>query len=477
MNLSMLLQGITDEQVAQIAVTDITNDSRKVKPGSVYVAIVGIVSDGHDYVPQALAAGAVSVIVERDMGLAEQVIVADTHRAYARLCANFFGNPARDLHLLGVTGTNGKTSVATVVKHLLTQVGLSVGLIGTIQMEYGTVVEKTANTTPDPYVLHQSFAKMKAAGCTHVIMEVSSHALSQQRLYGCHFDVAAFTNLSQDHLDYHKDMGEYFEAKAQLFEMAPQWIVNLRDAYGKKLFARYPQAMTYTTESETADWSARDMVFHSDAVTFSLVTAQGTYPVHFAIPGQYSVENALTALAICAKLGYPIGQLVEEIKTLKGITGRCEVLLKTDRFTVMRDYAHTPDGIENILSSVKSYATGRVVAVFGCGGDRDRSKRPKMAKAAASHADCLIVTSDNPRSEEPEAIIAEIVVGIPDGVHYTVVVDRREAMAYAMQSAVAGDTILLLGKGHEDYQILKDRTIDFDEKKVVGELAIALGLS
>lgn len=474
MKLTQLLAGISDSGFQDCEINGITNDSRKVEAGFLYVAIAGTVADGHNYAEAALQNGAAAVLVERNLGLSGQVIVSDSRTAYALACANYFGNPAKQLHLIGVTGTNGKTSITTMVKHVLDQQGLRAGLIGTIQIEYGDVVRENNNTTPDAYVLHQTLAEMLRAGCSYVVMEASSHALAQERLYGCHFDVCAFSNLTQDHLDYHGDMEDYFSAKCKLFPMSERHVINVRDSYGKRLAKRYPDSLTFSIEEDTAALYADQIHCTPADVSFRLRMEGVETRLHFAIPGLYSVENALTAIGICRTLGISMHDVITSLQNMKGISGRCEVIHRDPVMTVIRDYAHTPDGIENVLSSVKEYVTGRLIALFGCGGDRDRTKRPKMAAAAAQYADFLVVTSDNPRSEDPNAIIAEILPGIPASVPHVVVADRREAIAYVMTHAECGDTIMLLGKGHEDYQVLKTGTIHFNEQEVVREIADTL---
>lgn len=474
MKLSQLLQGVTCAIHQDCEIGQIVNDSRKVQAGDLYVAINGSAMDGHRFASQAIANGAAAVLVEQDLGLAQQVLVADTKQAYATACANFFGNPADDLHLIGVTGTNGKTSVTTMIQDILQHHNMVAGLIGTIHISYAGVEEESKNTTPDAYVMQQTLAKMKAAGCTHVVMEVSSHALAQERLFGMQFDVAAFTNLTQDHLDFHDGMEDYFQAKVKLFHMAKQHIFNIHDPHGMRLSAQFAGGTTFSIAGQDADYQAVNLQCDPSKVTFDLQGAGGTFPVHFAVPGRYSAENAMTALLICKAVGIDLAEAIETVGNIKGINGRCEVLFQNDKMTVIRDYAHSPDGVDNILSSVKEYSKGRVVAVFGCGGDRDRTKRPIMASIAAKHAGFCVVTSDNPRSEDPAAIVAELATGLPDGCDHILIVNRREAIEYAMKNAKQGDTILLLGKGHETYQVLADRTIHFDEKEVVAEIAESL---
>ena len=476
MRLQTLLRDIagcgpfTDQEI-----TGITNDSRRVKPGMLYVAIPGSVTDGHRYVPMAAEKGAAAMLVQHPTGEPKEIVVENTHQAYAQVCAHWFGDPAEKLRLVGITGTNGKTSVTTMLKHILEDAGEKTGLIGTIQVEYGDVVEETGRTTPDAYVFQEILARMVEAGCTTVVSEVSSHALDQDRLFGCRFAVSAFTNLTQDHLDYHGTMEHYFAAKCKLFSMSGPVAVNVRDPYGRRVADCIgAQARTFSIEDPAADYFAGDIRCTPGNVSFTLGHDGKRYPVVFAIPGRYSVENAMTALVCAGELGIAPEAAIASLGKMQGVAGRNEVIFQNETMTVLRDYGHTPDGIENVLRSAREYVPGRLVALFGCGGDRDRTKRPKMAAACEAYADFIIVTSDNPRSEDPEAIIAEVLPGLSGRVPYVKITDRREAIAYAMRHARKDDTIMLLGKGHEDYQILKDRTIPFDEREIVAEIARTL---
>lgn len=477
MKLSELLRGIKflSNVNGDIEIKDMTNNSRVVEKGFVYVAIKGSAVDGHKFVDSAINQGAVAVVVEKDMGIQNQVIVEDTRKAYAVMASNYFKNPCEKLKLIGVTGTNGKTSVTTIVKHILEYVGLKTGLIGTIQIEYGDVVLENKNTTPDAYVFHKTLSQMEKAGCEYVVSEVSSHALDQDRLYGCKFEIGAFTNLTQDHLDYHKDMEDYFNAKKKLFSMCEKSVININDDYGYKL------AKEIGKNVDTVSFKYQDSTFYADnieckvnGVNFEIKYNDVISKVSFAIPGLYSVENALVAIGIVTNLGVSLNKAITALSLLNGIKGRCEIVYSDDKMSVICDYAHTPDGIENILSSLKESVNGRLVALFGCGGDRDKTKRPLMAKATEKYADFIIVTSDNPRSEDPQMIIEDVIVGLSDKANFVKIVDRRKAIEYAMKNALDGDTIVLLGKGHEDYQVLKDETIHFDEREVVAEIAETL---
>lgn len=457
--------------ISDMSIRDVTNHSQKVQPGDLYIAVKGVQTDGHRYAEDALKKGAAAVVVERDLGLEHQIIVPDTHKAYAQICANYFDNPSKKLKLIGITGTNGKTSVTTMIKSILESSNMKTGLIGTIQIEYGDVVKENPNTTPDAYLFHQTLSDMLEAGCKYVVMEASSHALAQERLYGCFFEVCAFTNLTQDHLDYHKDMEDYFQAKKKLFSMGKIHVVNVHDPYGKRLAEELgDDVVTFGIDDTKADFFASDIVCEPNAVNFRIHHDDIASKVHFAIPGLYSVENAMTAIAVCSQLGFSIDTMVTALGKMKGVKGRSEIIYHNDKFTVIRDYAHSPDGIENIMSSLKSCVNGRLVGLFGCGGDRDRTKRPLMAKACEKYADFMIITSDNPRTEDPDAIIEDILPGLSQSAKYITITQRKEAILYALTHAQQGDTIVLLGKGHETYQVLKDKTIHFDEQEVVLEI-------
>lgn len=472
MKLSQLLLELSPSFVfGDGEITGVTNDSRKVQPGFLYTAVRGTVTDGHNYCASALEKGAGAIVVDHDLGLEKQVIVPDTAKAYSLLCAAWFGHPARQLKLAGITGTNGKTSSTTILRDVLEHAGHKAGLIGTIQIEYDGKTFPNPNTTPDSWLFQKTLRDMVDAGCDFAVTEVSSHALVQQRLYGCEFAAAAFTNLTQDHLDYHKTMEAYFQAKTMLFGYAKKRVVNIHDPYGKRVAEMFPDGLTtFSVSDPKADLFADEIQNRPDSVHFTLHYQGGAYPVHFAIPGSYSVENALTAIGMALALEVPLEKVLEAVEAVRGICGRSEVLYSDSHMTVMRDYAHTPDGIVNILSSIRSYSKGRVVAVFGCGGDRDKTKRPKMAAAAEQYADFLVVTSDNPRSEDPDAIIDDVLAGLSPKANYIRITDRRAAIDYALTHAREGDIIVLLGKGHETYQILKDKTIHFDEKEVVEQL-------
>lgn len=450
-------------------ITAITCDSRRIEEGCLFVCIVGTAVDGHKFAAEAEANGAAAVVVQRDLGLRTQLLTDNTRRAWAQICANWFGRPAERLRLVGVTGTNGKTTTTTLIKSMLEYDGHKVGLIGTIHNMIGSRVLPAERTTPDPYDLQSLLALMVMEGCEFCVMEVSSHALDQQRVECCFCDVGIFTNLTQDHLDYHKTMENYLAAKKRLFSMCRTGIVNLDDAASAEMTRDVPcETVSFAVDNDRADYTARNVRRQADGVVFELVGVGEIGRVRMRIPGQFSVYNGLAAATACLKLGMPFDRVVEALSAADGVKGRAEVVPTGRDFTVIIDYAHTPDGMENICRTLKECTSGRLVTVFGCGGDRDKTKRPLMGAIAAELSDYLVVTSDNPRTEDPSAIIADIVAGLADtDTPYTVVENRVEAIHWAIAHAEAGDTILLAGKGHETYQILGDETIHLDEREVV----------
>lgn len=473
MKLSQILKGIKVlNNYTDIEVLDVTQDSRLVKEGSLFVCIKGAAFDGHSVAGEMLSKGACAVVVEKDMGLDNQVIVEDTRGIFSYICANFFSNPAEKLKLIGLTGTNGKTTTTFLIKQILENVGKKVGLIGTVQNMIGDEAYPAKYTTPDPYELQKLFAQMVEAGCEYCVMEVSSQALAQGRVNGVRFAVGAFTNLTQDHLDYHKTWENYFNAKRLLFENCDIAVTNADDENGLKIIEglNFDKVVTYAVNRNDATYVAKNVTFKSNGVEYELVgdmIGRCSCP----IPGRFSVYNSLCAASCALALGISFEQVLMAISKSQGVKGRIEVVPCDRDFTIIIDYAHSPDGLENIISSLKEIAKGRVVTLFGCGGDRDKTKRPKMGKIAAELSDYCIVTSDNPRSENPSAIIQDILEGMK-GVKtpYTVVENRKEAIAYAIEHAKKDDIILLAGKGHETYQILPTGTIHFDEREAVAEI-------
>ena len=472
MKLQDLLKGVAvleSTAAPDTEINEVRYDSRAVRPGDLFVAIRGYATDGHQYIGKALEQGAAAIVCEEAPAGAPAVVVENARRALAEIAANRFGHPADSMVMLGVTGTNGKTTTTYLVKHMLEDAGHKVGLIGTNQNLIGDEVVETERTTPESYELHALFARMRDAGCTHVIMEVSSHSLVLDRVHGIHFAVGAFTNLTQDHLDFHKTMEEYRRAKALLFTISDKGVINLDDpAAGAMLADAKCPCLTFSCEKDAADLTAKNLKLHADGVEFVAATKGDLARVKLPIPGHFSAENALTALGIVLQLGMPLADAAKSLATATGVKGRVEVVPTDTDYTVLIDYAHSPDGVENVLRAVRGFARGRVVALFGCGGDRDRTKRPKMGKIAADLADFCIVTSDNPRTEDPKAIIDDILEGMKGTkTPMQVIIDRPEAIHWALAHAKKDDIIVLMGKGHETYQEVNHVKHHMDEREIV----------
>lgn len=477
MKLSKILNGIEVlNDYEDIEVLDVAQDSRLVKEGTLFVCVKGAAFDGHSVAAQMLENGAAAVVVEHDLGLDRQIIVKDSRAVFSPICANFFGNPADSLKLIGLTGTNGKTTTTFLIKQILENVGKKVGLIGTVQNMVGDEIYPAKYTTPDPYELQKLFSLMVEAGCEYCVMEVSSQALAQGRVNGLHFALAAFTNLTQDHLDYHKTWENYFASKRILFENCDIAVTNADDENGLKIVEGLDikKVVSYAVNINEADYTAKNVRFKPNGVEYEIVgdmIGRCSCP----IPGRFSVYNSLCASVCAFALGVGFTDVLSAVSKSQGVKGRIEVVPTNRDFTIIIDYAHSPDGLENIISSLREIAKGRVVTLFGCGGDRDKTKRPKMGKIAAELSDYCIVTSDNPRSENPTEIINDILAGM-QGIKtpYKVVEQRRDAIEYAIKHAKENDIILLAGKGHETYQILPTGTIHFDEREVVADILAEL---
>lgn len=474
MKLRELLQGIPvirSEVDPELEIGEVRYDSRAVRPGDLFVAIRGYATDGHEFIGMALEKGAAAVLCEQAGKGIPAIVVADSRAALADLAGNRFGHPSRRMTMVGVTGTNGKTTITTLVQHILQEQGCKVGLIGTNRNMIGSEIIPTERTTPESYELQALFARMVEAGCTHCVMEVSSHSLVLDRVRGVRFQVGAFSNLTQDHLDFHHTMEEYRRAKARLFTQSDKGVINLDDAAAPQMLADAAcPCMTFSARQDAADLSAKQIALHADGVEFVAAETGELARVALGIPGMFSVENALAAMAICRSLGVPVEACAAALGTAHGVKGRAEVVPTGTDYTVLIDYAHAPDGVENILRTVRGFAKGRVIAVFGCGGDRDRTKRPIMGRIAAQLADHCIVTSDNPRTEQPQAIIDEILTGMQDAkVPVESICDRPAAIHHAMDIARAGDVIVLMGKGHETYQEIDHVKHPMDEREIVAD--------
>lgn len=474
MRLGELLQGLTTtaDYDTEVPIQGIAYDSRKVKPSDVFVCIKGFQSDGHRYVESARKNGAAAIVAQDRVETALPVAYApDTRIALAHMASRFYGEPEKKLKLIGVTGTNGKTTVTYLVKTILEQAGKKVGLIGTNQNMIGDVAIASQHTTPESADLYAILDEMVQAHVEYVVMEVSSHALELHRVEGCRFEVAVFTNLTQDHLDFHGDMESYYAAKRKLFDMCECAVMNLDDEYGRRLAKEVSCPVTTYAIDQQATLRAQDIKISARGVTFAVRSSGQSVPVRLGIPGRFSVYNALAAMGAALSLGMGMDAVTKGLVIAKGVKGRAEVVNTGRDYTVLIDYAHTPDGLNNIISTVREFARGRVVTLFGCGGDRDRTKRPLMGEMAGRLSDFCIVTTDNPRSEKPLDIIGDILKGIEKTeCEYVVIENRREAIAYALKNARPDDVIILAGKGHETYQILADRTIEFDERKIVGDI-------
>ena len=473
MRLNQLLAGValTERRAGDVECSGICYDTRTMVPGCLFVALPGYKTDGHKYIAQALEQGAAAVLCQHPPeGEGPWLVTPDARAALAAVSANWFGHPARDLTLLAVTGTNGKTTTTYLLKAMLEGVlGARVGLIGTNQNMVGEEVLPAHRTTPESYEVQQLLREMADAGCTHVVMEASSHALVLHRLDGLRFRAGIFTNLTQDHLDFHGTMEAYRDAKGLLFRQSDTAVLNLDDEAGR-YFARTVAVprLTYSERRDEADLTAKNLRLFPDRVEFEAVAAGAISRVRLPIPGGFTVYNALGVLTCGLALGLPLADCADALAKAPGVKGRIEVVPVPADFAVIIDYAHTPDALENILTTVRDFTAGRVICLFGCGGDRDRTKRPQMGAIAGSLADVTVVTSDNPRTEEPGAIIRDILPGL-EGTAAEVVVepDRRAAIRRALSLAKPGDTVVLAGKGHETYQEVGTRVLHLDEREEV----------
>lgn len=470
---------------AERVIAGIACDSRRIARGELFVAIPGTREDGHAHVEAAVAAGAGAVLVQADRAAAfverlpargvPVVVAASARGAASRLAAAFYEHPSRRLQVVGVTGTNGKTTTTCVIQALLEAAGRPTGSIGTIGCRIGEARAPSANTTPGPVELHRVLAQMWQAGLSHVAMEVSSHALDQGRVDDVAFRVAVFTNLTQEHLDYHGSLERYFAAKARLFDLLDRArgcaVINVDDPWGRCLRAtRAGRALTFGVE-QSADYTAEAIACDLQGTACRLATPVGRLAVRFPLIGRHNVANVLAAVAVAVECGVPLGQIGEALAAFPGVPGRLERVPVPTPYRVFVDYAHTPDGLRNVLSAMRSLPHRRLIVVFGCGGDRDRQKRPMMGAVATALADLVILTTDNPRSESPEAILRDIQTGMgePHPSSCRTIVDRAEAIRRALAMAQPNDVVVIAGKGHEQYQIYRDVTVPFDDRLVVQE--------
>lgn len=473
MKLELLLKGIrVKNEYDDVEIKEVSSDSRTVKKNSVFVCIRGRHFDSHIIAPQIEKMGVRAFVVEHDVGVKNQIIVDNTRKAYAIMCANFHGGPARSLKIIGITGTNGKTTTAFLIKNILEDVGHKTGLIGTIEYSVGGSEKYEGLTTPTSEQLSEIFAKMVENNCEYCVMEVSSQALAQQRVFGVQFECAVFTNLTQDHLDYHGDMQSYASAKKELFRNTKTAVINLDDEYASFMTEGLEcDVVTYSTSNCEADYTAENIKLKNNSVQYEFVGNALIGRVHLGIPGRFSVYNSMAATSCALALGVSLGDIILSLSKSKGVSGRAQVLDTDTPFTVMIDYAHSPDSLKNILSTLNEFKTGKLITVFGCGGDRDKTKRPKMGEIAAQLSDIAVVTSDNPRTENPSEIIQDILQGIQNKkCKIKVIENRTKAIEYALSVAQPNDVVLLAGKGHETYQIIGTEKTHYDEQEIVKEL-------
>ncbi len=480
--------GIPDNTLTQTEVTGLFHDARQVVPQSVFVAIRGNVRDGHQFIPDAIRAGAVALVVESREPIPPDFTgfvlqVPQTREALDKLASRFSQDPGQELFCIGVTGTNGKTSITYMIEHILNSAGIPTGVIGTINHHLRGKVWPTEMTTPDPLSVQKRLREFRDEGARAVALEVTSHALHQHRIDSVPFNAVIFTNLTRDHLDYHKTMEEYFKAKQMLFtnlmwksEKRPSFaIINIDDKYGRRLkVAEHVTLWTYGKKG--ADLCFEVLQTDFVATQFSLNTPQGEVKVHLPMSGQHNVQNATAAIGAALAAGVPLAQCVKALKDFEGVPGRLQIVPHTGKLSVFVDYAHTPDALENVLSSLQQVrenirSPGKIWTVFGCGGDRDQGKRPLMAQVALKYSDQVIMTSDNPRTEDPQKIIEDMYAGVPESEKNRVrrQVDRKQAIQEALKQAQPGDVVLIAGKGHEDYQIIGTTKIPFSDFKVAQE--------
>ncbi len=461
-----------------VEISALAYDSRRVEPGTLFFCVVGERADGHEFAAAAVERGAAALVVERELKLGvPEVVVADARAAMAPLAARFWEEPTRELRVTGITGTNGKTTTAFLLHEVLEAAAIQSGLLGTVKQVVGAVEEEVERTTPEAIDLQETFRRMLEGGDRACVMEVSSHALSLHRVDAVRFELALFTNLTQDHLDFHADMEDYFRSKRRLFaELGPEAaVVNVDDPYGRRLAGEI-DCLTFSAEGGEADFSARDVSFDASGSTFVVAGPEEDTEVHTLMPGHFNVANALGAFAAAIALEVSPRQAAAGLARARRVPGRFEPVDEGQGFAVLVDYAHTPDSLDNVLGAARRLTQGRVISVFGAGGDRDRDKRPKMGRAGADGSDLAIVTSDNPRSEDPEAIIAEVLAGAGDRAGVEAEPDRRAAIALAIARAAPGDTVVIAGKGHEQGQEFEDgRKVPFDDREVAREELMRLG--
>jgi len=474
MNLSEVMKDIEFETFygdEEIDVKGIAYDSRQVKEGYAFVCISGFNTDGHKYVKSALELGAKVIVVEKNIDKANStcvIKVKNTRATLAKMGSNFYGNPSKKMNMVGVTGTNGKTSTTYIIKSILDTAMHKVGIIGTIENRIGDKVLHTERTTPESLDLQKLLNDMVVENVDSVVMEVSSHALDLNRVDCCEFDVGVFTNLTQDHLDYHVNMENYKMVKAKLFKISNRSVINIDDEVGNYMLGVAKGKVLTVGIDKEANIMAKDVKMSYEGIEFDLVYLKKSYHIRLNMLGKFSVYNVLVAIGACIFMEIPMDSIIHGVEEIKGIRGRFETIKSPNGFSVVVDYAHTPDGLENVLKTAKEFGTDNIITIFGCGGDRDKTKRPIMGEIAGRLSNHCIITNDNPRSENPEIISKEIEVGIKKtDCPFEKILDRREAIFKAVLMAKKGDVVIIAGKGHETYQIFSDKTIHFDDKEVV----------
>lgn len=456
-------------------ITGIEHDSRRISQGNIFIAIDGYTVDGHEFIDEALKNGASCIVVEKDIYIENNDIalikVEDTTKALAEFSSLFYKEPSKELELIGVTGTNGKTSITYLIKSIFEAEKSKMGIIGTMGSIIDNKLVDNKNTTPDSLIIQKYLRNMADSQTEYCLMEVSSHALDMNRVKNMEFQVGIFTNLSEEHLDYHKTMENYFRSKLKLFNMTKKYnIINIDDDYGKRIMDEVENNIPIVTYGldEKSDVYAKDITYHTKGVDFILNSPVGKIPISLNLLGEFSVYNTLAAVACGIVYDIDLSTIKKGIESVTGIKGRFEIVPIEEDFGVIIDFAHTPDGLEKVLTTIDQFAEGRKIVVFGAGGNRDKTKRPIMGETVAKHADLSIVTSDNPRFEDPDSIIEDVLVGVKKAEgKYIAITDRKEAIKYALLNAKPKDTILLAGKGHEIYTIIKDDIIPFDEKNIV----------
>ncbi|MBN2162671.1 MAG: UDP-N-acetylmuramoyl-L-alanyl-D-glutamate--2,6-diaminopimelate ligase [Pontiellaceae bacterium] len=483
MKLKELLEFITTLEVygnTGVEIAGITQDSRQVKPGFLFVAVPGVHTDGAEFVVDALSKGAVAVVSEAHLDLGHDsafVRVGSARRALAELSCALFGHVTDQMDVIGVTGTNGKTTTTYMIRNILRENGIEAGLLGTVAYEIGNRTIPAWRTTPEAPELHSFLRQMLDHGCRSAVMEVSSHSIALERVFGIHFKIGVFTNLTQDHLDFHNSMEEYFEAKARMFDWMERMaghsaVINVDDPWGQRLTeAHAPESAVVTYGfGEQAQVRALKMKLGVHGTVFKVVSPWGKARVNLKLLGRFNVHNALAALAVGGLMGVPFDRIVHSLSSLKTVPGRLELVPNRRGLRIFVDYAHTDDALKNVLSTLREICKGRLIVVFGCGGDRDRGKRKKMGAVASELADYSIITSDNPRSEEPALIATDILVGYDDPAKYEVILDRRDAIRRGIEIMHRRDLLLVAGKGHETYQESRGSIVPFDDREVVREI-------